>query len=102
MSTAREELPPLTRSQRQLEDWLIDHRRSDAYDLSNAIITSDWLKDHVAAQVEAALAEQREGIAAAIEELETARTQAWLKGWDSVPQHDAAKIARTYTQEAGE
>jgi len=26
----------------QLEDWLIDHRWPDAYDLSHAIVSSDW------------------------------------------------------------
>lgn len=31
---------------RPLEDWLIDHRWPDAYDLARAILASDWLAEH--------------------------------------------------------
>lgn len=34
---------------RALEDWLIDHRWPDAYDLSHSILSSDWLAAHTAA-----------------------------------------------------
>ena len=53
-------------ARRALEDWLIDNRWPDAYDLSHAILASDWLAEQIAAAEQRGREDNDERIVAAV------------------------------------